>query len=110
MGDSYLILTNPQHEHAYTGEQMASYRARYLIPYSIALAIYLYLSCLLETKVSLLITHTQKNMIKPYILVLFYQNLNLKYSSVSFSPNQKYNQLFHLESSLVPCCELDLVS
>ena len=50
MGDSYLILTNPQHEHAYTGEQMASYRARYLIPYSIALAIYLYLSCLVYWK------------------------------------------------------------
>ena len=52
MGDPYLILTNPQHEHVYTDEQMASYRARYLIPYSITLAIYLYFSCLLGKKVS----------------------------------------------------------
>ena len=34
MADLYLILTNPQHEHVYTDEQLASYRARYLIwPY-----------------------------------------------------------------------------
>ena len=52
MGDPYLILTNPQHEHVFTDEQMASYRARYLTRYSLALAIYLYFSCLLETKVS----------------------------------------------------------
>ena len=25
MGDPYLILTNPQHEYVYTGEQLASY-------------------------------------------------------------------------------------
>ena len=53
MGYPYLILTNPRHEHVSTDEKLASYRAsRYLIPYSIALAIYLYFSCLLETKVS----------------------------------------------------------
>ena len=40
MGDPCLILTNPRYEHAYTDEQLVSYRARYL-PYSIALAIYL---------------------------------------------------------------------
>ena len=26
MGDPYLILRNPQHEHVYTDEQLASYR------------------------------------------------------------------------------------
>ena len=25
MGDPYLILTNPQHKHVYTDEQLASY-------------------------------------------------------------------------------------
>ena len=52
MGDPYLILTNPRHENVFTDEQIASYRARYLIPYSIALAI-AYFSCLLETNQSI---------------------------------------------------------
>ena len=43
--------------------------------------------------------HTlKKSMIKSYVLVLFYPKLNLKYSSASFSPNQKYNQLPYRES------------
>ena len=41
MGDPYLILKNPHHEHVFTDEQLTSYRARHLIPYSTALAIYL---------------------------------------------------------------------
>ena len=39
MGDPYLIVANPYHEHVYTDEQLASYRPRHLIPHRIALAI-----------------------------------------------------------------------
>ena len=43
MGNPYPIFINSWHEHVYTDEQLVSYGARYLIPYSIALAIYLYI-------------------------------------------------------------------
>ena len=69
-----------------TDEQLVICRAMYLMPFTIALAIYLYFSCLLETKVSYLAKDIHSNnKIKSYVLILFYQKLNLKYSSASFS-------------------------